>query len=287
MRRKSKFTIPTKYILIALTVLCVGTMYVSFTMNLSGGPLNSVAGTVFGPMQKGINSIGTWMTGKADNLKKLSDVMNENKELQSQVDELTSELNTIKLEQSELDNLRQLLDLDKKYPDYKKVAANVIGKDTGNWFSTFLIDKGSKDGIEKDMNVIAGSGLVGIVIDVGPHYAKVRSIIDDISSVSGQVLSTSDNCFVNGNLQLMTEDQTIELKSLNDADNQVKSGDQIVTSNVSSKYLQGILIGYIDKIGMDSNNLTKSGTVTPAVDFEHLQEVLVILDKKETGTETE
>lgn len=287
MRRKSKFTIPTKYILIALTVLCVGTMYVSFTMNLSGGPLNSVAGTVFGPMQKGINSIGTWMTGKADNLQKLSDVMNENKELQSQVDELTSELNTIKLEQSELDNLRQLLDLDKKYPDYKKVAANVIGKDTGNWFSTFLIDKGSKDGIEKDMNVIAGSGLVGIVIDVGPHYAKVRSIIDDISSVSGQVLSTSDNCFVNGNLQLMTEDQTIELKSLNDADNQVKSGDQIVTSNVSSKYLQGILIGYIDKIGMDSNNLTKSGTVTPAVDFEHLQEVLVILDKKETGTETE
>ena len=287
MRRKSKFTIPTKYILIALTVLCVGTMYVSFTMNLSGGPLNSVAGTVFGPMQKGINSIGTWMTGKADNLKKLSDVMNENKELQSQVDELTSELNTIKLEQSELDNLRQLLDLDKKYPDYKKVAANVIGKDTGNWFSTFLIDKGSKDGIEKDMNVIAGSGLVGIVIDVGPHYAKVRSIIDDISSVSGQVLSTSDNCFVNGNLQLMTEDQTIELKSLNDADNQVNSGDQIVTSNVSSKYLQGILIGYIDKIGMDSNNLTKSGTVTPAVDFEHLQEVLVILDKKETGTETE
>lgn len=287
MRRKSKFTIPTKYILIVLTVLCIVAMYVSFTMNLSGGPLNSVAGTVFGPMQRGLNSIGTWVTDKTDNLKKLKDVMKENEDLQSQVDELTSELNTIKLEQYELDNLRDLLDLDQKYPDYKKVAANVIGKDTGNWFSTFLIDKGSKDGIEKDMNVIAPGGLVGIVIDTGPHYAKVRSIIDDISSVSGQVLSTSDLCIVNGDLQTMSEDQTIELKSLNDSDDEVKSGDQIVTSNVSSKYVPGILIGYIDKIGMDSNNLTKSGTVTPAVDFEHLQEVLVILDKKETGTETE
>lgn len=287
MRRKSKFTIPTKYILIVLTVLCIVAMYVSFTMNLSGGPLNSVAGTVFGPMQRGLNSIGTWVTDKTDNLKKLKDVMKENEDLQSQVDELTSELNTIKLEQYELDNLRDLLDLGQKYPDYKKVAANVIGKDTGNWFSTFLIDKGSKDGIEKDMNVIAPGGLVGIVIDTGPHYAKVRSIIDDISSVYGQVLSTSDLCMVNGDLQTMSEDQTIELKSLNDSDDEVKSGDQIVTSNVSSKYVPGILIGYIDKIGMDSNNLTKSGTVTPAVDFEHLQEVLVILDKKETGTETE
>lgn len=284
MRRKSKFTIPTKYILIALTVICVGTMYVSFTMNLSGGPLNSVAGTVFEPMQKGINSVGTWLTDKADNLKKLHDVTNENKELQSKVDELTAELKTVKLEQSELNDLRKLLELDKKYPDYKKVAATVIGKDPGNWFSTFLIDKGSKDGIQKDMNVIAGSGLVGIVIDTGPHYAKVRSIIDDISKVSGQILSTSDNCFVNGNLQMMTDSQSIELTSLKDDGDKVKAGDQIVTSNVSSKYLQGILIGYVNKIGKDSNNLTKSGTVTPAVDFEHVQDVLVILNKKQTAT---
>lgn len=287
MRRKSKFTIPTKYILIALTVVCIAVMYISFTMNLGGGPLNTAAGTIFTPMQRGINEIGTWITDKTDNLKSLKDVMAENDELQAQVDELTSELNTIKLEQYELDNLRELLKLDEKYPDYEKVAANVIGKDTGNWFSTFLIDKGYKDGIEKDMNVIAGSGLVGIVIDTGPHYAKVRSIIDDVSSVSGQVLSTSDLCTVNGDLQMMSEDQTIELKSLNDSDNEVEPGDQIVTSNVSSKYLQGILIGYIDTVGMDSNNLTKSGTVTPAVDFEHLQQVLVILDKKELETETE
>ncbi len=285
MRRKSKFTIPTKYILLALTVLCIGAMYVSFTMNLSGGPLNTIAGTVFGPMQRGINHVGSWLSAQADNLKNLKDVMDENEELKQQVDELTAELNAAKLEQYELDDLRELLELDEKYGDYEKVAAHVIGKDTGNWFSMFVIDKGSEDGIQKDMNVIAGSGLVGIVTDVGPHYAKVRSIIDDISSVSSMVLSTSDICIVNGDLQMMTESQTIELKSLNDSKDQVQIGDQLVTSSVSSKFLPGILVGYISELKMDSNNLTKSGKVTPAVDFEHIQEVLVILEKKESGVD--
>lgn len=281
IKRKPQFTLPTKYILLGMTVLCVTVMFLSFTFNLSGGPLNAVAGYVFVPMQKGINAVGGWMSEKADNLKNLNDVMQKNEELQAQVDELTAELNTIKLEQYNLDNYRALLELDDKYPSYKKVAANVIGKDSGNWFNTFIIDKGSKDGIEKDMNVIAGSGLVGIVTDVAPNYAKVKSIIDDTSSVSGMDLATSDNCIIRGNLQMMNENQEIELSDLKDTDDQVQAGDQIVTSYISDKYLQGILIGYIKDVSVDSNNLTKSGTITPVVDFEHIQEVLVILDKKE------
>ena len=114
-----------------------------------------------------------------NNLKNLSVVMAENEALKKQVDELTAELNTVNLEQYELENLRELLALDQKYPSYEKVAANVIGKNSTNWFSYFTIDKGSDDGIEVDMNVIAGSGLVGIVTDVGPNYAKVTSIIND------------------------------------------------------------------------------------------------------------
>ena len=280
IKRKPKVTVPPKYILLGMTVVCVGTIFLSLTLNLSGGPLSAVAGYVFVPMQRGINSVGTFLSEKADNLKNLNDVMQKNEELQAQVDELTQELNTIKLEQYDLENYRALLELDEKYPSYEKVAANVIGKDSGNWFNTFIIDKGSKDGIEKDMNVLAGSGLVGIVTEVAPNYAKVRSIIDDTSSVSGMDLSTSDNCIVHRSLQKMTENQEIEFSDLKDSDNQVQAGAQVVTSYISDKYLQGILIGYIKDIRTDSNNLTKSGTITPVVDFEHIQEVLVILDKK-------
>lgn len=281
MKRKLKHSFPTRYLLLILTGLCVLVMFVSFTLNLSGGPLNTVAGYVFTPMQKGINSVGTWFISRADELKSLKDVMKENEELQAKVDELTTELNTIKLEQYELDNLRELMQLNQKYPSYDKVAARIIGSDTSNWFNTFVIDKGTKDGIEKDMNVIAGSGLVGIVIDVGPDYAKVRSIIDDASNVSGMTLSTTDRCIVNGNLESMNENQVIEFSNLNCEENAIGTGEQLVTSNISDKYLEGILIGYISSIERDSNNLTYSGTVTPAVDFKHLQEVLVILDKKQ------
>lgn len=281
MKRKSKHSFPTRYLLLILTGLCVLVMFVSFTLNLSGGPLNTVAGYVFTPMQKGINSVGTWFVSRADELKSLKDVMQKNEELQAKVDELTAELNTIKLEQYELDNLRELMQLDQKYPSYEKVAARIIGSDTSNWFNTFVIDKGSNDGIEKDMNVIAGSGLVGIVIDVGPDYAKVRSIIDDASNVSGMTLSTTDRCIINGNLESMNENQVIEFSNLKCEENVIGTGEQLVTSNISDKYLEGILIGYISSIERDSNNLTYSGTVTPAVDFKHLQEVLVILDKKQ------
>ena len=81
-------------------------------------------------MQRGINSVGSWIGEKADNLKKLNDVMAENEDLKRQVDDLTTELNTIKLEQYELDNLRELLKLDQKYPSYDKVAANVMKKNS-------------------------------------------------------------------------------------------------------------------------------------------------------------
>ena len=123
------------------------------------------------------------------------------------------------------------------------------------------------------------SGLVGIVVEVGPSWAKVRSIIDDSSNVSGMVLSTSDRCIVSGDLSLMDDGQ-IRFEQMENNENEVSVGDQIVTSYISDKYLQGILIGYVSEVTVDSNNLTRSGYITPAVNFKDLQEVLVITTTK-------
>ena len=159
-------------------------------------------------------------------------------------------------------------------------GARVISKDSGNWFSSFTIDKGTNDGIQVDCNVIAGGGLVGIVTEAGPNWATVRSIIDDNSNVSAMVSTTSDTCIIAGNLQLIDEG-TLSLVKLTDENSKVHVGDKVVTSNISEKYLPGILIGYICELTNDSNNLTKSGQITPVVDFKHLQEVLVILETKD------
>ena len=281
--RNKKKRLSSKYLLMILSGVCVVAIFTSLVLNISGGPLNSIAGYVFVPMQEGINNAGSWLSSRANDFKTLGEVLAENKELKSQIDDLTTQLNKTKLEQYDLDNYRQLLDLDDQYADFDKIAAHVIAMDGTNWFSTFTIDKGSKQGIAKGMNVLAGSGLVGIVTDVGPNYAKVRSIIDDSSNVSAMVLTTKDNFNVSGSLMSMNKDKVLPFTELRDENNKVKQGDPVVTSDVSDQYQQGLLIGYIYSIEDNPNNLTKSGYITPVVDFQHLQEVLVITEIKNTG----
>ena len=196
------------------------------------------------------------------------------------MDELTEENSQLIQDKEELDRLRELYDLDRQYDDYEKVGARIIAKESGNWFNLFTIDKGSRDGIEVDMNVISGGGLVGIVTEVGSSWSTVRSIIDDNSNVSAMVSTTSDQCMVAGDLRLLDEG-ALNLLSLTDTENKVHVGDKVVTSYISEKFLPGILIGYIDELSNDANNLTKSGYITPVVDFRHLQEVLVVLETKE------
>lgn len=278
-----KNRLSSKHFLLIMTLGCVGIFLLSLTFNISGGPLNAVAGYVFVPMQNGINNAGSWLSRKVNDFRTLSEVLEENEQLKQQVADLTVDNTSLKLEKYELENYRKLLELDEKYPAYEKVAASVIAMDSVNWFDSFTINRGSKDGIEVGMNVIAGGGLVGIVTDVGPNYAKVRSIIDDTSRVSAMVTSTQTNFIVSGNLQTVNSDGVITFSGLKDKDNKVSIGDQVVTSYVSDQYQQGILIGYIATLEEESNNLTKTGTITPIVDFEHIQEVFVILNKKELG----
>lgn len=271
---------------LGLSILCILLMILSAFSDRVSGPFKVVANVTVIPLEKGINQIGEWLGDASDNFRTLRQVQQENEELQARVDELITENNQLQEERYGLERLQALYKLDQNYAEYEKVGAHVIGKDSGNWFSTFTIDKGSSDGIEVDMNVIAGTGLVGIVTETGPNWATVRSIIDDSSNVSGMVLSTSDRCIVSGDLTLIN-DGKIAFEQMENNDNQVNVGEQIVTSHISDKYLQGILIGYVSEINVDANNLTRSGYITPAVDFKNLQEVLVITTTKSSMTEGE
>ena len=280
MGKNNQTNFSSKHILLILCIVCVLLMGLSLITDKVSGPLRAVANYTIVPMQKGINTIGLWMSDFSHNFDTIQELRSKNKALQAELDELTVKNNLLQQDKHELERLRELYALDELYADYKKVGARVTMNDSGNWFHSFVIDKGSKDGIEVDMNVMAGKGLVGIVTEVGPHWARVRSIIDDSSNVSALVLSTSDTCVVNGDLTLM-QDGRIRFEMLANNGTEIKEGEQVVTSHISSKYLQGILIGYISEIHVDSNNLTRSGYITPVVDFEHLREVLVITTTKE------
>ena len=285
MRKKKQSKFPAKYVLLIMTILCA--VIIGCSLKTSGsGPVSAAAGAVLAPMQKGVNQLGSGLTNLRAHLRTKKSLEKKNEELRTQLADAQENLNQVQLNQEELDNLKSLYDMDQNYADYDKIAANVIGKDAGNWFSVFLIDRGSNDGITVGMNVLADGGLAGIVIQVGPNYAKVRSIIDDNSNVSARNLSTSDLCVVSGSLKTMNESSLIDFDDLRDKEDQAKVGDQIVTSNISDMFLEGIPIGYITDIKTDSNNLTKSGHIATIVDFEHLDDVFVILQTKDISTDT-
>lgn len=279
-KKGEKFTLPGKYLLFILTLLCTGLIVITFNTNFLSEPVSALGGAVIAPLQEGISKAGSWLSTRSRELVQIRSLLEENEKLRAEIDELTMENIRLQQDRYELTNLRELYDLDAQYDEYEKVGARIIARDSGNWFHSFEINKGTEHGLAIDMNVMAGSGLVGRIVDVGPNWSKVMSIIDDNSNTSGMVLSTSDNLIVSGDLRLYAEG-VISFEKLIDSADRVVEGDKIVTSNISDKYLPGILIGYISSISVDSNNLTKSGLITPAVDFEHLEEVLVITQLKQ------
>ena len=279
MDKKPQLQVSQKFMLTVLTVLCIVLIGVSFFTDKLTAPVQNALSYIITPLQKGINGMGLWLTDRADYFATIDELRQENEQLKTELDEVKEKNLVLIQDQIELNNLRELYALDNKIPGYEKVAARVIGKSSGNWFSTFTIDKGSKDGILVDMNVICGNGLVGIVTDVTDNSATVRSIIDDNSNVTGMLITSSDTCNIRGDLELI-DSGYVHLEYLR-GDVNVSGGDMIVTSNISSKYIEGILIGYAKNVSDDANSLTQSGYLVPAVDFEHMTEVLVIMQLKQ------
>ena len=274
----------TEYFLFGLSLLCVCMIGITTIKGSILNPLRTAVGYVLVPIQSGVNRVGGGLYNELSSVGKLKTALAENETLKTRVDELTEENTRLRSEQFELERLRSLYELDQEYMQYHKIGARIIAKDSGSWFSVFRIDKGSDDGIKEDMNVIAGGGLVGIVTDVGANYATVRSIIDDSSRVSAMAQQSGDSCIVAGDLQLFKEGR-LKLSYM-EKDDDIKDGDMIVTSNISGKFLPGILVGYATDITVDYNdNLTKSGYLIPAARFDRLQEVLVITDLKDAGPE--
>ena len=267
-----------------MTFFCGSAVVSTLASGVTSEPLAEAAGMIVVPFEKSINGIGSWIGEINQTFQDKQDLIDKNQELQDAVDTLTEQNNILIQNQSELSRLQELYNLDEEYSSYPKVAARIISKDPGNWYDTFMINRGSNDGIRVDNNVIAGKGLVGIVTEVGSNWATVRAIIDDSSNVSAMTVGTDDTCVVEGELELIDEGK-LRFSQLYDKDDKVTVGERVVTSNISDKYVEGLFIGYVSEIELDTNNLTKTGTIVTPVDFQHLKDVFVITVNKEDAVD--
>ncbi len=286
MKHRRNFEFSPKMLLILLTVICMLLLSVSVLFKDATRPFTSIVAAVVIPMQDGINSVGVWVSDRAGSMQSMEELRTENEQLRQQVEDLTRQNESLQSDQSELEELRALFALSQQYVNYTKIGARVISSGSGNWYENFVINKGSDDGIAVNMNVLAGDGLVGIVTEVGHNFARVQSIISDDSSVSAMSASAADTCVVKGNSESARRDGVIDVTYIS-KDATMVDGEELVTSNISSKYLPGLKIGTVSGIEMDSSNLTKSAKLTPVVDFQHVDEVLVITQLKEVPAGSE
>lgn len=278
-RLKKNFTITSKMIFTFLVIICVGLIIVSYLFADLLSPVRTAVGNFFVPMQKGISTVSG---GISEALRVFSDkqkLIDENDKLTSEINDLKTEMQILIHQEYELEWYRDLYENDSVYQNAEKVAARIISRNPNGACDMFVIDKGEDDGIEVDMNVLAGGGLVGIITDVGSNWAKVRTIIADDSSVSGRFQPTSDTCIVKGNMRRM-DDGYIDVEMIN-LNAEVYDNYEVLTSYISDKYLPGILIGYVTNIRKDPSELNKRAYLTPVVDFEHLEAVLIVKTLRE------
>lgn len=268
----------SRIFIIIVLVLSIASIAFSHYRPEFTGPIRSVFSFFVVPIQNKINDIGLFFVEKVTNRYTLQQAEQRIIDLENQVASLSEANNMLKQQSYENDRLRKLYQLSDEYGQYKKVAARIIAKESQDWFQQFKIDKGSRDGIKVDMNVLSKNGLCGIVTYVGYNYSTVRAIIDDESVVSSMTQHSLESCMVEGDVTLYHENR-LRLTGMK-LSSTIANGDKIVTANISTKYLPNLVIGYADNITLDDNQLTKSGYVIPVTDFGNLTEVLIITTLK-------
>lgn len=249
-------------------------------ISLSG--FENFIGGVFSPVNRVVYNLGNKVSGFFGNISNISNLSKEN-------EELTIRVAALEEENRDLTNLVGKYDFLKNEAGllsdsrHKLVSAQITGKEPGNWYDIFTIDKGSNDGIKKNDNVIQGieiendvieEGLVGRVVEVGDNWAKVISIIDQQNKVSFKVIRTQDGGLLNGSLN---KDGIIS-GYLFDSESDVVPGDQIYTSGLGQTFQEDIYIGEVDEVQEVDEELIKRITIKPAIDFKKLYKVLIIID---------
>ncbi len=167
--------------------------------------------------------------------------------------------------------LRNLLNFRKTMTN-KVLVAEVIGQDPSLWFKTIIIDKGKSDGVEKGLPVVVPEGIAGQVINVSCNYSKVLLIIDQNSAVDALVQRTRARGLIKG----QSDGRCLSKYVLRKHD--IKVGDTIISSGLDGVFPKGLRVGYVTEIVKRNSGIFQEVTVMPYVDFEKLEEVLVVLD---------
>lgn len=220
-----------------------------------------------------ISGVITQGTSYFGNTKKLNEKIVE---LENDLEQAKIDIQEINVLAKENDDLKRLLKIDEKYSHFEKVYANVITRSYDNWSETFVINKGTEDGIKPKQTVIAEEGLVGYISHVEQNTSVVTTILDPSSSVSVEISNINKLALVKGDFSLKSKGK-LKLTNI-PIDTELAEGETVYSSGIGELYKKGIPVGTITEIISKRNDIDRYGIVNVFVDIDSLSLVGVIVN---------
>lgn len=242
-------------------------------------PIEDALLALFAPAQTAFSSAGQKLQSLYDALVSFYELKAENDLLRKKISFLEQQLVQFQELQKENYRYRQLLQFAEE-SDYQLLAAEVIARDPSQWFGTITINRGYLDGVKQEMAVITDRGLVGMISTVSPHSSQVLLITDPRLPVSAMIQRTRDPVIA-GIVESSPEDAAVLKLTYLPMEAKIQPGDVIISSGLGGIFPKGILIGTVKEVVREQPGMVLSALVEPRVNFNRLEEVLIILNPGE------
>lgn len=260
--------------IVLLSVAFCGMIIYSLQSDANG--ISSSVSTVVSPLQKIVYNINSRVKETVDFFLNFSEVKLENEELKKKNTKLANELIEYESLKDEVERLREALNFTESKNNYKYVGVNIIGYSGNSLSDGYIIDKGSNDGIAKNMVVVSSKGLVGKVTKVSSNFAIVQSILNENIAVAVMDQETREATGVLQGLSDKKDNNMTVVYNL-PINSDVKEGDIIITSGLGKIYPKEIPVGTVVSVEEDNVKVMKSAVVEPFVNFNELEELFVVI----------
>ena len=271
-----------KKYLIVLSILIVSIVVVYFSAldRENTDTYDNIVGYVVAPVSKVFTSLSNSFNDFFEYFKDKKELVRINQKLEIKLTEL--EHKNSKLESLEIENerLRSLLNFKDKNPELNLTACKVICRNSSNYYSTFLIDKGENHGIRTFMPVVGSKGVVGYVVQTGATFSKVQTVIEGGSSLGCIITRTGDIAVCEGDTNLL-KDGLMTMTYVS-KDMSIVEGDIIETSGLGEIYPAGLVIGRVKELKNESITKNQYAVIKPAEDFDYIREVFVVTNHNKT-----
>ena len=244
--------------------------------------VEQIVGTITAPVQSLTSGLSGSITGFLDQFLRASEISQENEQLREENRKLIEKMVDYENYKHENESLKEQLGIQEENPQWETMTASVIGRDPSDQFYSFTIDKGTLDGVSYQDPVITADGLVGIVSEVGPVFAKVTTILDVRLNVACQDVRTQDVATISGDIEMAQQGKC--KMSLIPRESGIAKGDIVQTAGTSGLYPQGIVVGRVSDVGFEPQGTMMYAVVEPANDIKSIKDVVIITSFKGQGS---